>query len=111
MYSIDKRYNFFTVIYPASSWESKLHSDSLDETLPSPLASIRNLDNAHYCAGIVISLFHVLTAAFCIYPFTTFLEIAIHVVVEGKRHEVIFMEYHENYDVLQEFDIGMITVS
>ena len=83
-------------------------------TLPD-LASLRTGNSIyHYCVGYVLTHFTILSAARCIKPYENqpFFGGA-YTVIGTRRHEILTMESHPkyNYTGIEEFDIGLITVS
>ena len=96
----------------SSSWKGKIKNGENDNCL-CPVASIRAKENYSICSGIVISQFHVISVAFCTYPYEPDLHYyGIFVSVAFISHTIRLMESHPSYKHLSnEFDISVITVS
>ena len=85
------------------------------------IASLKRLPDEHYCSGVVITSFHVLTAAYCLYPYKNqYLFGRIFVIIGYIEHSISGMQYHSEYRFSKDdndrvnstnFDIGLITVS
>ena len=103
------------------SFEEKIINGDLSETNLEYVASLRKLPNQHYCSGVVITTYHVLTAAYCVLPFKSpslFGEIFVRIGI--RVHQVRNVYYPQYYHVIRDvhynvigsyYDIGIVMVS
>ena len=97
----------------ALPWKGKIINgqDDIDEF--SPVVSIRNGRDIPIFAGVIISKYHILSAASSTYEYEMHPNYkGIYVFVNFLRFNIKYMESYPNFDPsLSDFDISFITVS
>ena len=76
------------------------------------IASLRNKYGYQICSGVAISVFHVLTAAYCIRGYEKVPSFDnMTVWIECNIHFIRDMKSHSKYNFTEDYDIGVIKVS